>query len=44
MTDTELKNLVASLAIESAKTDERFKQLEEQFNKKIDETVNFAKL
>ena len=50
MTDTELKNLVASLAVESAKTDERFrvlreeqairdKKLDEQF-KKTDEEFN----
>jgi hypothetical protein len=40
MTDTELKNLVASLAIESAKTDERFRVLREEQairDKKLDE-------
>ena len=40
MTDTELKNLVASLAVESAKTDERFRVLREEQairDKKLDE-------
>jgi hypothetical protein len=35
MTDQELKDLVASLAIESKKTDEQLRKSEEEFNKRI---------